>query len=563
MANVEEIALKIKLQAEKFNQGLQKANQSVKKFGQTVTKTMSKTEKTFNKSTKKMVGSAKKAAMKINKSFSKLGNTLKNSPLASFIAVGSMLSFAQQAIEANKELEVWSKTLEIAPQRLKTFQIALESIGFSGEKTTDILKDVDDKLGEFIALGTGQAVDLVERLGLSAEDFKKNDAIGNLQMIVAKMDQLKVSGKERVFLLEALANDSSKLAPLLRNNAAELERLQKAAKDSGRVMSDVQSQNLKQFGDAVKQAWDNFKGLANTGLGFVAPMFTLLAKAAGMVLKGWKEMINGLVDLLNYLRKELTRGFKSIAMTIGDTIDEIKHALHVSFGTKEKPRSKEDMAQAGTINALMDAQFGIKRARPGEDKANAVTKGILRSMGDRMAKASNKMVDAGTIIKGAGEMFTKAVDAYTKVQDTKLGQMITGNASGEVGRILNPALRQEATSKNFERRAQDLFKQLQTVDLTDRNRNDINQRFERLKQEVLATKSRVGGSQSVLGMQQTFNELVKFYRARQNGIDKTEKAKAELKVMIETTKEFDAKVKTIAEQNLKVTLGTSSAQMGT
>lgn len=569
MANVEEIALKIKLQAEKFNQGLQKANQSVKKFGKNVTKTMSKTEKTFDKSTKKMVGSAKKAAMKINKSFSKIGNTLKNSPIASFIAGGALVSFAQQAIEANRELDIWSRTLEIAPQRLKTFQIALESIGFSGEKTTDILKDVNEKLGELIEFGTGEAVDMAKRLGLSAEDFKKNDAIGNLQLIVAKMDELQIKGRSRITLLEMLANDASKLAPLLKNNAAELEKLQKAARESGRVLTDVQQKNLTDLGNATKQAWDNLKGLAQVGLAKLAPVLTMLAKLAGVLLDSFKGLVGGLVDLLNYLRKETTAAFKSITMSIGDTIDAVKKALRISFVAKEKPRSQEDLAQAGTINALMDAQFGIKRAGKGEDQANAVTRGLIRSMTDRLVNGASKIdnagktfTDVGGTMQKAGELLMKSSEKYGNVANTKLGQMITGGAEGEISRILQPALRKEATSQNFERRAQSLFKDLQTQDLTKSNRSNINQKFETLKQELMAVKNRVGSSQSVLGMQKTFNELVKFYRARQQGIEK-DKAKAELKVIVAPSKEFAAEVKKLAEEGMKVTLAEQSAQIGT
>lgn len=572
MANVEEIALKIKLQAEKFNQGLQKANQSVKKFGQTVTKTMSKTEKTFNKSTKKMVDSAKKAGMQINTYFSKIGNTLKNSPLASFIAGGTILSFAQQAIEANRELQVWSQTLEIAPQRLKTFQIALESIGFSGDKTTDILKDVNEKLGELIEFGTGEAVNIAKRLGLRAEDFKKNDAIGNLQLIVAKMDELQITGRARITLLEMLANDASKLAPLLKNNAAELEKLQKAAKESGRVLTDIQQKNLTDLGNATKQAWDNLKGLAQVGLAKLAPVLTMLAKLAGVLLDSFKGLVGGLVDLLNYLRKETTAAFKSITMSIGDAIDATKKAINISFGTKEKPRTKEDLAQAGTINALMDSQFGIKRAGAGEDKANAVTRGLIRSMTDRLIAGASKIdnagqtfVGVGDVMQKAGEMLLKSSEKYGNPANTALGQMISGQASSTASGILQGGLLKEATSTRFNDKAQKLFKDLQVKDLAgskgEGNRIDINRQFESLKQEFAATKSRVGNQQSTLGMQKAFNELVKFYNARKQGIEK-DKAKAELKVMIEPSKEFAAEVKKLAEEGLKVTLAEKSAQIG-
>lgn len=528
MASKEEIAVLLKIRAEKFKAGLKRAEMSAKKFERTASKSAKTVKKSFKDS------------------FSGIMATAKSSGFLALLSGGALLGFANESLKANRELQIWSKTLGIGTVRLKSFQIALESIGFGGEKATDILKDVNDKLGEFVALGTGQAKDIVERLGLGKEDFKKNDAIGNLKAIVAQMDKLKVSGKERVFLLEALANDASKLEPLLKNNAEELEKLQKAAKDSGRVLSVGLQANLTKLQKSVKQTWDNFKGLAEIGLATLAPLFTVLSEAAGMVARGWKLLIEELVNGLDLLRKGLSSVGSSVAKIIGDARDareERRRTLgggtgNFGFSTASLRLNQPTQSQlmvGGALNTLVD---------------------MFNFPAETMKTAANKINDAAVSFADSAMDLGSSLVGSQMEQDTTIGRLIASQGQGELQRILGGGLKEQAKNEDFDRIARSIMTEAQKV---NRDPTFLTGMLDRLRQIVAVERNILPGL-STAGQEKTIKELENFIRARG---DKALEKRAVIEINVKASDVFDTELKKKMQENLKVVLQEEAAQLGT
>lgn len=134
---------------------------------------------------------------------------------------------------------------------------AAKSVGIESEKLADIYKDVNDKVGEFVATGGGELKDfftnVAPKVGVTADQFARLSGPEALQLYVSSLEKAGLSQQQMTFYMEALANDATALLPLLRNNGAAMSDLGDKAARLGIVMSD---ELVKKAGDAQKTLAD-------------------------------------------------------------------------------------------------------------------------------------------------------------------------------------------------------------------------------------------------------------------------------------------------------------------
>ena len=161
------------------------------------------------------------------------------------IAVGGLAVMTSSVMAAHKELSIMTETLGVNRSALEAWGAAGATVGVSGEKVGDILKDVSDKIGDFASSGGGEAKDIFERLNVNVKELVNLAPDQVLLKIAAAMDEVSdISQSEKIFLLESLANDSSRLIPLLDDNAKRLRDIEVAARSVGAIMSPQQIATL-------------------------------------------------------------------------------------------------------------------------------------------------------------------------------------------------------------------------------------------------------------------------------------------------------------------------------
>ncbi|MFT7391678.1 MAG: hypothetical protein ACI9ZH_001909 [Paracoccaceae bacterium] len=106
---------------------------------------------------------------------------------------------------------------------------AAKIVGIETEQLSDIYRDVNDRVGDFLTTGGGEMADFFEQIapkvGVTAEQFRKLSGPESLQLFVTSLEQAGVGQQEMIFYLESMASDASKLLPLLANGGAEMNRL--------------------------------------------------------------------------------------------------------------------------------------------------------------------------------------------------------------------------------------------------------------------------------------------------------------------------------------------------
>ena len=153
--------------------------------------------------------------------------------IAAGLAVGAsgfqlLKSTSRQIAETDR----WAKSLQLSTQELLAWQFAAEKAGVSGDQMADIFKDIGDKIGDAVLNKSGEAVDALNALGLSAEKLSKVSPNKQLLAIGESLGKISTNA-EKTTILESLGNDLSKLLPLFDNNNQKLKQFIDLAKDYG------------------------------------------------------------------------------------------------------------------------------------------------------------------------------------------------------------------------------------------------------------------------------------------------------------------------------------------
>ena len=200
---------------------------------------------------------------------------------AASLGAGAFIALGNEAQKASDILNQ-AQSLNIDTDNLQAAQYAVESIGMPADKLNDILKDINDKFGEFTNFESGEMKDAFDRLGIDAAKFIGLDPIEILKSVNAEAQKLSTS--ERTQLFEAMGDDLSLLQPLLADNGAEFERLTQQAKDFGLVTQNAALNDFDYYNKSLVRASSLIDGLSKQILADLAePMANLVEFAKGFI----------------------------------------------------------------------------------------------------------------------------------------------------------------------------------------------------------------------------------------------------------------------------------------
>jgi len=199
--------------------------------------------KALDRSTKNVNRFAKKSQQNLSrtsKSFDSLGKAAKR--LAPIIAAAVSVGAAKNAITLGKEIGDLARIAGVGAEEFQELAFAARTVGISQEKLADIFKDMNDRVGDFLATGGGPMKDFFEQVaplvGVTADQFRNLSGPQALQLYASTLEKAGANQQDFTFFMEAMASDATALVPLLKNNAAGFKELGKEARDAGAIMSD-------------------------------------------------------------------------------------------------------------------------------------------------------------------------------------------------------------------------------------------------------------------------------------------------------------------------------------
>lgn len=172
---------------------------------------------------------------------------------ASALAAGAMAVWIKSSINTAAELDNLAKTANASTTEFQKFSAGSRTVGIENEKLADILKDVTDRVGDFLVTGGGPMADFFEKVapmvGVTAEQFKDLSGPEALGLYVDTLEKAGANQQEMTFFMEQMASDSSKLIPLLKNGGLEMRGLANEAENLGLILSEDTIKQSKKFND--------------------------------------------------------------------------------------------------------------------------------------------------------------------------------------------------------------------------------------------------------------------------------------------------------------------------
>jgi len=199
---------------------------------------------------------------------------------------GMALAYANNA----REIQNLATVADMGVVEFQRMAVAAQQVGITQEQLSDQIKDFNEKLGEFVLTGKGEATDAFELLQknakMSGEEIKKfalemQKASGGdaMQMYVDKLEEAGVSQEQMSFLTENMANDFTKLLPIFADNGAAIDAWGDAAERAGAIMDEQAIAKANELNTQSQLLELQLKGMSNTMLAAVVPALVDIADA--------------------------------------------------------------------------------------------------------------------------------------------------------------------------------------------------------------------------------------------------------------------------------------------
>lgn len=294
---------------------------------------LSARDKEFTKAMDRAQRRVERFASKSQKSLSASGAAMNAfsgvaKRFAPVLAASFSLQTLQNVGQFAREIENLSALAGVSIEGFQGMAFASQRYGISQEKLADILKDVNDKIGDFMQTGGGPMKDFFEniapKVGITADAFRKLNSADALQLYVSSLEKAGVSQQEMTFYMEALASDSAMLTPLLANNGEEMGKLADKARSLGIVLDEDLIRQTAQ----MDQVWSTvMTSMSRNFTAFAAHVITGFDNIFGITSFGQYNMLARKLGDLQTEANDLTATLAEVDATGTFSFDEFSGSL--------------------------------------------------------------------------------------------------------------------------------------------------------------------------------------------------------------------------------------------
>lgn len=197
------------------------------------------------------------------------------------LSAGGMIALAKNTADAAKEIENAARLANTSTDEMQRQAYAAKTVGMELDKLSDVYKDVNDKVGEYINNGGGELKDFFDtiapKVGITAQQFQHLSGPQALQLYFNGLQKANLSQAQMTTYLEAIADDATSLIPLLRNSGVEFDKLGVHADQLGIVMDQEALAKSKAFGSSVTTLQATLSGFGSKLGAEISPALTRMA----------------------------------------------------------------------------------------------------------------------------------------------------------------------------------------------------------------------------------------------------------------------------------------------
>lgn len=327
----------------------------------------------------------------------------------------------------NEETVALGQQAKVAGTTVENLQVLAKASGRFGieqDKLSDILKDVNDKVGDFLITGAGPMVDFFEQIGpkvgVTADDFKDLSSDKALGLYVDSLEKANVSQSEMTFFMEAIASDATALIPVFRNSGEAIADAEKDLNRFGLTLTTLDVSQVEQASQEMARLRQQ-SGLLKQIIGVeLAPVIVGIsrnlldygdeASSAGDETRSLREDIGALID-------DAAKG-ADVLVAIGARVKNNFEAYGLLI---EKVAFEATKSVSKMVEGLEDGARGAAMV------ANLLTNGLIDIKvpdigGDLLKNFQNNQ-------EGFGEILNSRIEENLKKNEELMG-IISGDEPG-------------------------------------------------------------------------------------------------------------------------------------
>ena len=268
------------------------------------------------------LGDAATGMRRLGQDLQRIGAGISARVTAPILAAGAATTAAfVTSADSLADLQRQSDLAGMSAQEFKLAAMTVQDYGIEQDKLADILKDVNDKFGDFVATGAGPLADFFEeigpKVGLTIDSFKGLSSSDALALYVTALEDANVSQAEMTFYMEALASDATALIPAFRNSGEEIRQTAKRARELG---LEIDESLIKGARD-VRKDFALVSGVLSTQLqqaiiGLAPVMATLMTELTPLL----EGMMQGVARLAEFTTRLAAASPEALGWGIGLTV---------------------------------------------------------------------------------------------------------------------------------------------------------------------------------------------------------------------------------------------------
>ena len=256
--------------------------------------------------------------------------------------VGVFTAIARSASQSAAEIDNLARLANTNVEEFQRLTFASRAYGVEQDKLADILKDTNDRVGDFLSTGGGEMKDFFEQIapqiGVTAEEFRNLSGPQALQKYYDGLQEANLSQAEMTFYMESVADEATALIPLLRDGGVEMKRLGQEADNLNAILSQMEIQRLKDLRGEFSQLGQQL----STETMRAVSQFDDLMKSS---LEGISYGLNGVAEGFNLFMDSFRDGEAK------RSIAGIDAELHALFDNKARLEQRIDMFGADSPQA--------------------------------------------------------------------------------------------------------------------------------------------------------------------------------------------------------------------
>jgi len=382
---------------------------------------------------------------------SSANNYAKWGAAAAAAAAVAGAAIVKNTADGIRELKTFSQVANTSTQDFQKMAYGAKTMGIEQDKLADILKDVNDRVGDFGATGGGAMADfftnIAPKVGVTYENFKKLSGKDALQLYVSSLEKANLSQADMTFYMEAMASDSTQLLPLLKNNGEAMGVMAAEADKLGLALSDIDIAKVEQANKQLDKSSSIISGAMQDATVSLAPIITGISESlqdAAMEAGGFGVTFDNVIDRASSVIGVFADGIRGIQVIIEGlnvAFWGVAHVVNLAFKEASEGVDYFVNTTKNSINSGIEGLNMLGAEIPKLELANSAATNFLTDQAaasqQALTEAMNKFDELALkeLPSESIKRWLEEVRASANEAATAVAGAMTGQQSGEEGGV--------------------------------------------------------------------------------------------------------------------------------